>query len=74
MRTIKASELGAFSYCQRAWWYQQHGEVSRNSAALEVGTAHHVDHAIGVKSTILLKWLALALFLVGLGLVLVGLG
>ena len=73
MRTIKASELGSFRYCQRAWYYQRQGKPSENSAALEAGTAHHISHAIEVKSAVLLKWLAVAMVLIGLALVLWGL-
>lgn len=72
MRTIKASELGAFLYCRRAWWYQRQGEPSENTAALASGTARHAKHARGVKSAFLLKWLAVALLLVGLVFVLLG--
>jgi hypothetical protein len=72
MRTIKASELGSFLYCQRAWWYQRQGEPSENAAALASGTARHASHARGVKLALVLKWLALILFLVGLAYVLLG--
>ncbi|MGB4595872.1 MAG: hypothetical protein WBI14_08205 [Anaerolineaceae bacterium] len=72
MRTIKASELGSFRYCRRAWWYQLQGEPSENTAALAAGSARHAGHARGVKSALLLKWLAVALLLVGLVYVLLG--
>lgn len=71
MRTIKASELGSFRYCQRAWWYQLQGKPSENIAALETGTIRHAVHAKGVKSAVLLKWLAIALLILGLVLVFV---
>ena len=71
MRAIKASELGSFRYCQRAWWYQLQGKPSENTVALETGTIRHAVHAKGVKSADLLRWLAIALLLLALVLVFV---
>jgi hypothetical protein len=72
MRTIRASELGSFLYCRRAWWYKQQGEPSENTAALAAGTARHAGHARGVRSATLLKLLAAILLLIGLVFVFLG--
>lgn len=44
MKTINASDLGAYLYCQRAWWYRKEGVESGNQDALAAGTRHHTLH------------------------------
>ena len=66
MRVIKASELNAFLYCQRAWWYQLQGEPSANQAAMDKGTQKHEGHARGVKLIPLLVGLAFLLLITAL--------
>lgn len=43
-RWIKASELGEYLYCQRAWWYRLQGIASRNVQELWQGTTDHLQH------------------------------
>ena len=73
LQIIKASELGSFLYCQRAWWYQRQGIASENTAALANGEFQHSQHAFNAKISILLKWLALGLLLIALALIFVSL-
>ena len=47
-RTIRASELGTYLYCQRAWWYQKKGERSENQREMSVGTRIHETHGRSV--------------------------
>ena len=48
MRTIRASEIGDYVYCARAWWYRQNGEESSNTAEMESGTEFHRQHGRNV--------------------------
>jgi hypothetical protein len=47
-RTIRASELGTYLYCRRAWWYQKKGEASLNQRELRAGTRMHEAHGRSV--------------------------
>lgn len=44
MRTIRASEIAAYSFCQRAWWYQHSGVVPENQMDLVDGIQMHARH------------------------------
>jgi hypothetical protein len=41
MRTIRASELGTFIFCERAWWYRLNSFVPENLEDLTFGTDFH---------------------------------
>lgn len=43
-RTIRASELGTYLYCKRAWWYQNSGVESENQQEMAGGFAYHQKH------------------------------
>ena len=44
MRPIRASEIGSYLYCRRAWWYRQTGQESINQAEMAAGTELHRQH------------------------------
>jgi hypothetical protein len=64
MRTIRASEIGSFLYCQRAWWYQTQGIESINQGEMAAGEEFHQQHSISVLSTRLLRLAGWVLLLV----------
>jgi len=66
MRTIRASEIGTYLYCQRAWWYQRQGVQNENQAELAGGTELHERHGWNVMAVGCLRVLAYALLLVSL--------
>ncbi len=64
MRTIKASEVGSFLFCERAWWYRRQGISSENVAEMAAGTQIHYQHGQGVMLAGCLRALA-TVFLLG---------
>jgi hypothetical protein len=44
MHTIRASEIGTYLYCHRAWYFQDHGFESQNQMELSGGSAYHEEH------------------------------
>jgi len=65
-RTIRASEIGSFLYCQRAWWYHRKKVPSINTAELAGGQDFHRSHVSQTRAARLLKaiaWILLALVL-----------
>ena len=67
MRIIRASEIGEYVFCHRAWWlHQVQGETSANTRALADGTARHARHGRQVSLAAALRVLAVLLLLAGL--------
>lgn len=45
MKVIRASEIGEYLYCHRAWWLRHvRGHKSANVRELAAGTAAHAAH------------------------------
>jgi hypothetical protein len=61
-RLIKASEIGQYVYCQRAWWLAAvAGEKHQNVQALARGVQAHAGHGRLVSAGSALRWVAIAL-------------
>ncbi len=66
MKPIRASEIGSYLYCRRAWWYQQQGIAPENKEELEAGQAFHHRHARAVFGATFMRLIAWALLLLAL--------
>ena len=63
---IRASEIGQWAYCQRAWWLARQGHENRNVAALQAGIQAHTAHGQNVAAAQRSRILAFALLLIGM--------
>ncbi|MFH2039874.1 MAG: hypothetical protein ABIJ65_10605, partial [Chloroflexota bacterium] len=66
MAPIRASEIGSYLYCARAWWYQRQGIESSNQTEMTTGTKLHHQHGRQVMATGLIRTLAMVLLLASL--------
>jgi hypothetical protein len=66
MKTIRASEIGTYLYCARAWSYDRQGIDSTNRTEMNTGTELHRQHGRKVLASNLTRTVALILFLVAL--------
>lgn len=63
MSTIRASDIGNYLYCRRAWWYRKQGVRSGNQAELAAGTDLHRRHGRQVLASGIARTLGVLLFL-----------
>ncbi len=68
MRPTRASEIGAYLFCARAWWLRLQGLESENQAELSAGTDIHRRHGRQVLAADITRTLALILLLAALAL------
>ena len=66
MKTIRASEVGSYLFCARAWWYHRQGLQSSNQAEMTAGTELHRQHGRTIIASGLTRTLALILLLAAL--------
>jgi CRISPR/Cas system-associated exonuclease Cas4 (RecB family) len=63
MPVIRASDIGSYLYCHRAWRYRKDGVESENQAELAAGTELHRRHGRKALSALLLRTLGMVLLL-----------
>ena len=63
MKTIRASDIGSYLYCRRAWWYRLRGHESVNHREMAAGTELHRQHGRSVLAAGLLRGLGFLLLL-----------
>jgi len=68
---VRASEIGSYLYCRRAWWYRKLGLESENQAEMASGTELHRQHGRRVIAAGFLQTAGFALLLVAILLVVV---
>jgi CRISPR/Cas system-associated exonuclease Cas4 (RecB family) len=62
MRLIRASEIGEYVFCRRAWWLRAvQGNASVNVREMAAGTEAHTRHGQSVGLARGLQWLAFVL-------------
>lgn len=67
MRVIRASEIGEYVFCHRAWWLRHvQGYESANVRELAEGTAAHAAHGRLVSAASGLRALAILLFVIAI--------
>ena len=66
MPVTRASDIGNYLYCRRAWWYKKQGVESENKAELAAGTELHHKHGRKVLAASLARTVGLILLLVAL--------
>jgi hypothetical protein len=73
MKTVRASEIGAYLFCRRAWWYQQQSVPSDNIKEMVGGNHYHLRHGKKVLAAGLLRALSWLLLLLAFALLAAGL-
>lgn len=63
MKPIRASDIGTYLYCRRAWWYRLNGQESINQAEMSSGTELHRKHGRRILAANLMRLLGFAVLL-----------
>ena len=65
-RIIRASEIGQYDFCARAWWLGSiEGVQPSNIRELQAGTRAHAEHGRQVRRAAQLQWAAILLVALG---------
>lgn len=67
-RVIRASEIGEYVFCHRAWWlHQARGIESANRAQMNAGIERHAAHGRAVQRADWLRRVAIVLVALAFG-------
>lgn len=66
MSIIRSSDIGAYLYCRRAWWYRRQGVESANQTELAAGAKLHARHGRQVLASSISRTIGLVLLMVAL--------
>ncbi len=66
MKIIRASEIGTYQFCNRAWWYQLQGLEPDNQQELAKGKEFHTKHSYTVTATGCLQVIAYGMVLLAI--------
>jgi len=66
MKIIRASEIGTYQFCNRAWWYQLQGYEPENKGDLAGGNEIHAEHTRGVVASNCMQVIAYASLLLAI--------
>jgi hypothetical protein len=70
---LRASEVGSYVFCARAWWYARRGVPSASQPLMETGERLHRQHGRLAGSARLVTILAFLLLAAAIGLIVVSL-
>ncbi len=66
-RIVRASELGQYSFCSKAWWLGSvEGVPSANVREMDLGTSSHERHGRTVQLSVWLQGAGIACLIVSL--------
>lgn len=66
-RWIRASEIGEYVFCRRAWWlHHVQGIASANRAVMDAGIVQHLAHGRAVQRADVLQRAAIACLVIAL--------
>ena len=66
MKTIRASDINSFTYCQRSWWYRINGHKSLNTFEISAGSYRHKQHGRSVNLVKTIQMFAFAVIMFAL--------